>query len=131
MKDIAAAISPGQPFYILLFAAAIIFFAYFYTAITFNPTETADKLKKGGALDFVDQFILFGEVSGTSIRKDIGGTLNIERLDEITLSRVTCFLNNIINEEEATNLTCDNCRRKQNLDLIENYGRCYLIEFRR
>ena len=49
MKDIAAAISPGQPFYILLFAAAIIFFAYFYTAITFNPTETADNLKKGGA----------------------------------------------------------------------------------
>ena len=32
-----------------MFAAAIIFFAYFYTAITFNPTETADNLKKGGA----------------------------------------------------------------------------------
>jgi len=32
-----------------LFAAAIIFFAYFYTAITFNPVETADNLKKGGA----------------------------------------------------------------------------------
>jgi hypothetical protein len=57
-------------------------------------------LKQGGALDFIDQFILFGEVSGTSIRKDIGGTLNIARLDEVTLSRVTCFLNNIINEEE-------------------------------
>ena len=49
LKDIGAAISPGQPLYILLFAAAIIFFAYFYTAITFNPVETADNLKKGGA----------------------------------------------------------------------------------
>jgi len=49
LKDISAAISPGQPIYILLFGTAIIFFAYFYTAITFNPTETADNLKKGGA----------------------------------------------------------------------------------
>ena len=49
LKDISAAISPGQPIYILLFATAIIFFAYFYTAITFNPDETADNLKKGGA----------------------------------------------------------------------------------
>ena len=49
LKDIGAAISPGQPIYILLFASAIIFFAYFYTAITFNPIETADNLKKGGA----------------------------------------------------------------------------------
>jgi len=49
LKDIGAAISPGQPIYIMLFAAAIIFFAYFYTAITFNPAETADNLKKGGA----------------------------------------------------------------------------------
>jgi preprotein translocase subunit SecY len=49
LKDISAAISPGQPIYILLFGTAIIFFAYFYTAITFNPVETADNLKKGGA----------------------------------------------------------------------------------
>jgi len=49
LKDISAAISPGQPIYIILFGTAIIFFAYFYTAITFNPTETADNLKKGGA----------------------------------------------------------------------------------
>jgi preprotein translocase subunit SecY len=49
LKDISAAISPGQPIYILLFATAIIFFAYFYTAITFDPNETADNLKKSGA----------------------------------------------------------------------------------
>ena len=49
LKDISAAISPGQPIYIIMFAVAIIFFSYFYTAITFNPAETADNLKKGGA----------------------------------------------------------------------------------
>ena len=49
LKDISAAISPGQPLYILMFASAIIFFAYFYTAITSDPVETADNLKKGGA----------------------------------------------------------------------------------
>ena len=49
LKDLSAAISPGQPIYILLFATAIIFFAYFYTAITFDPKETADNLKKSGA----------------------------------------------------------------------------------
>ena len=38
---------------------------------------------------------------------------------------------NMINEEEATNLTSDNCRRTQNLDLIEKYCQCYIIEFRR
>lgn len=42
-------LSPGQPFYILLFAAAIIFFSFFYTALVFNPRETADNLKKSGA----------------------------------------------------------------------------------
>ena len=49
LKDIAGALSPGQPIYILLFAAAIIFFCFFYTALQFNPKETADNLKKSGA----------------------------------------------------------------------------------
>lgn len=49
LKDIAAALSPGQPIYILLFAAAIIFFCFFYTALQFNPKDTADNLKKSGA----------------------------------------------------------------------------------
>lgn len=49
LKDISAAISPGQPIYILLFASAIIFFCFFYTALQFNPKETADNLKKSGA----------------------------------------------------------------------------------
>jgi preprotein translocase subunit SecY len=42
-------LSPGQPLYILLFAAAIVFFSFFYTALVFNPRETADNLKKSGA----------------------------------------------------------------------------------
>lgn len=49
LKDVAAALSPGQPIYVLLYAAAIVFFCFFYTALVFNSRETADNLKKGGA----------------------------------------------------------------------------------
>ena len=49
LKDIASTLSPGQPVYVLLFALAIIFFCFFYTALVFNSKETADNLKKSGA----------------------------------------------------------------------------------
>lgn len=49
LKDIGAALSPGQPIYVLLYMAAIIFFCFFYTALVFNSKETADNLKKSGA----------------------------------------------------------------------------------
>ena len=49
LQDIASSISPGQPLYVLLYAAGIIFFCFFYTAIVFDPKETADNLKKSGA----------------------------------------------------------------------------------
>ncbi|MCG2654122.1 MAG: preprotein translocase subunit SecY, partial [Hydrogenophaga sp.] len=49
LRDIAAALSPGQPIYVGLYAAAIIFFCFFYTALVFNSRETADNLKKSGA----------------------------------------------------------------------------------
>ena len=49
LADIATTISPGQPLYVLLYALAIIFFCFFYTAIIFNPSETADNLRKSGA----------------------------------------------------------------------------------
>jgi preprotein translocase subunit SecY len=49
LKDLSGAVSPGQPIYILLFASAILFFCFFYTALVFNPKETADNLKKSGA----------------------------------------------------------------------------------
>ena len=49
LKDIASTLSPGQPIYVLLYATAIIFFCFFYTALVFNSKETADNLKKSGA----------------------------------------------------------------------------------
>jgi preprotein translocase subunit SecY len=49
LKDLASTLSPGQPVYVLLYAAAIIFFCFFYTALVFNSKETADNLKKSGA----------------------------------------------------------------------------------
>ena len=49
LKDAAAALSPGQPVYVLLYAGMIVFFCFFYTALVFNSRETADNLKKSGA----------------------------------------------------------------------------------
>jgi preprotein translocase subunit SecY len=49
LKDLAALLSPGQPIYVMLYAAAIVFFCFFYTALVFNSRETADNLKKSGA----------------------------------------------------------------------------------
>ncbi len=49
LKDISSMLSPGQPIYVLTYAAAIIFFCFFYTALVFSPKETADNLKKSGA----------------------------------------------------------------------------------
>jgi preprotein translocase subunit SecY len=49
LKDLAGALSPGQPIYVLLYAAMIVFFCFFYTALVFNSRETADNLKKSGA----------------------------------------------------------------------------------
>ena len=49
LKNISSTLHPGQPVYTLLYASAIIFFCFFYTALVFNPKETADNLKKSGA----------------------------------------------------------------------------------
>jgi preprotein translocase subunit SecY len=49
LQDIATTLSPGQPIYVLCYAAGIIFFCFFYTAMVFDPRETADNLKKSGA----------------------------------------------------------------------------------
>ena len=49
VKDIASTLAPGQPLYVLCYAIAIIFFCFFYTALVFNPKDTADNLKKSGA----------------------------------------------------------------------------------
>ena len=49
LKDIASGLTPGQPVYVMFYAAAIVFFCFFYTALVFNSRETADNLKKSGA----------------------------------------------------------------------------------
>jgi len=49
LQGVAGAMSPGQPLYVFMLASAIIFFCFFYTALVFNPRETADNLKKSGA----------------------------------------------------------------------------------
>lgn len=49
LGDMTAALQPGQPLYVTLFSALIIFFCFFYTALVFNSRETADNLKKSGA----------------------------------------------------------------------------------
>ena len=68
LQYISQALSPGQPLYALLFAGLIIGFSFFYTALVFNSQETADNLKKSGALipgirpgkataDYIDQVL--------------------------------------------------------------------------
>jgi preprotein translocase subunit SecY len=49
LQRIAGSLSPGQPVYVMLYSALIIFFAFFYTALVFNSRETADNLKRSGA----------------------------------------------------------------------------------
>lgn len=49
LSNLSQALAPSQPLYILLFAAAVVFFCYFYTALMYNPKEVADNLKRSGA----------------------------------------------------------------------------------
>jgi preprotein translocase subunit SecY len=49
LQNLAQTLSPGQPLYVLMYAVAIIFFCFFYTALMFNPKDTAENLKKSGA----------------------------------------------------------------------------------
>ncbi|MBM3352695.1 MAG: preprotein translocase subunit SecY [Betaproteobacteria bacterium] len=49
LKDLAGTLSPGQPIYVILYGGLIVFFCFFYTALQYNPKETADNLKKSGA----------------------------------------------------------------------------------
>jgi preprotein translocase subunit SecY len=49
LQDMALLIGPGQPLYVILFSAMIIFFCFFYTALVFNPRDVADNLKRSGA----------------------------------------------------------------------------------
>jgi preprotein translocase subunit SecY len=50
LRDLTATMAPGQPLYVLMYALGIVFFCFFYTALVFNPKETAENLKKSGAV---------------------------------------------------------------------------------
>src|SRR6202011_3398706 len=50
MKKVAASLQQGQPLYVVLYAMGILFFCYFYTSIVFNPTDTADNMRKYGGV---------------------------------------------------------------------------------
>jgi len=49
LKNLSSTLSPGQPLYVIIYSVAIVFFCFFYTALVFNPKDTADNLKKSGA----------------------------------------------------------------------------------
>ena len=49
LNNVSLVLSNGEPVYIVIFAAAVIFFSFFYTTLVFNPKETAESLKKSGA----------------------------------------------------------------------------------
>lgn len=49
LNDLSMLLHPGQPLYLILYAVAIIFFSFFYSAMQYNPRDTADNLKKSGA----------------------------------------------------------------------------------
>jgi len=49
LRDASAMLTPGQPIYVLMYASLIIFFCFFYTALQYDPKETAENLKKSGA----------------------------------------------------------------------------------
>ncbi|MEP1742992.1 MAG: preprotein translocase subunit SecY [Kangiellaceae bacterium] len=49
LQSFAQQMQPGNPLYILLYGAGIMFFCFFYTALVYNPRDTADQLKKSGA----------------------------------------------------------------------------------
>jgi preprotein translocase subunit SecY len=49
LQTVGANLGPGQPVYVLMYAAMIIFFCFFYTALVFNSRDTADNLKRSGA----------------------------------------------------------------------------------
>ena len=49
LRDLSATLAPGQPLYVLFYALAIVFFCFFYTALVYDPKDTADNLKRSGA----------------------------------------------------------------------------------
>src|SRR5205823_3888531 len=89
LRDLAATLAPGQPVHEILYASAIIFFCFFYTALQYNPKETAENLKKSGA--FIPGYRP-GEQTAKYIEKI---TLRLTLLGSIYLV-VVCFIPNFL-----------------------------------
>jgi preprotein translocase subunit SecY len=89
IRDLAATLSPGQPVHEILYAAAIIFFCFFYTALQYNPKDTADNLKKSGA--FIPGYRP-GEQTAKYLEKN---TLRLTLVGSLYLV-VVCFVPNFL-----------------------------------
>ena len=89
LRDIAATLGPGHPVHEILYAAAIIFFCFFYTALQYNPKDTAENLKKSGA--FIPGYRP-GEQTAKYIEKI---TLRLTLIGSIYLV-VVCFIPNFL-----------------------------------
>jgi preprotein translocase subunit SecY len=89
LRDIAATLAPGQPVHEILYAAAIIFFCFFYTALQYNPKDTAENLKKSGA--FIPGYRP-GDQTSRYIEKI---TLRLTLLGSLYLV-VVCFIPNFL-----------------------------------
>ena len=89
LRDVAAALGPGQPVHEILYAAAIIFFCFFYTGLQYNPKETADNLKKSGA--FIPGYRP-GEQTAKYIEKI---TLRLTLIGSLYLV-IVCFIPNFL-----------------------------------
>jgi len=89
LRDVAAALGPGQPIHEILYAAAIVFFCFFYTGLQYNPKETADNLKKSGA--FIPGYRP-GEQTAKYIEKI---TLRLTLIGSLYLV-VVCFIPNFL-----------------------------------
>jgi preprotein translocase subunit SecY len=89
LRDLASTLGPGQPVHELLYAAAIIFFCFFYTALQYNPKETAENLKKSGA--FIPGYRP-GDQTAKYIEKI---TLRLTLLGSLYLV-VVCFIPNFL-----------------------------------
>jgi preprotein translocase subunit SecY len=89
LRDLANALGPGQPLHEILYAAAIIFFCFFYTALQYNPKETADNLKKSGA--FIPGYRP-GEQTAKYLEKI---TLRLTLLGSLYLV-IVCFIPNFL-----------------------------------
>jgi preprotein translocase subunit SecY len=89
LRDLAATLGPGQPVHEILYAAAIIFFCFFYTALQYNPKETAENLKKSGA--FIPGYRP-GDQTAKYIEKI---TLRLTLLGSLYLV-VVCFIPNFL-----------------------------------